>query len=195
MIGNTATDIASITGTAAGTVAAPIAGAAIAGTGAMTAATATALVGGGIALVTLAVIAFLNRKGPKQKVATTQMVNEVEPLLKRNVDEYLAGPRTPESQAQALKNFDDVWTWLTSSQACGSPDMGNPGKACISDRSRGGKWDWHVYYRDPIANDVPVQATAASVLTSWLPGELQLQPADNKLWLGAGLLLLGMVMR
>lgn len=114
-----------------------------------------------VAGVGVAIALIANRKGPRQKVATTQIVDELEPLLAENLDGYFSGPRTAASQAAALKNFDDAWAWLTSSQACGSADMGNPGKACISDRQRGGKWDWFAMYRDPIEQDKTVQAPAS----------------------------------
>lgn len=115
------------------------------------------VVGPVVAGVALALALIFGRKGPKQKVATTKMVESVEPLLEENREGYLNGPRTAESQAAALKNFDDAWNWLTSQEACGSETMGNPGKACISDRARGGKFDWFRSYRDPIADAAPTQ--------------------------------------
>lgn len=120
-------------------------------------------IGLAVAGVTIAIMAIIGRKGPKQRIATTDIVNDLEPQLQANVDAYFSGPRTAESQAQALANFDAAWEWLKSSAACGNPDMGNPGKACIRDRDRGGRWDWFSYYRDPIANDRP-RTDAAAVL-------------------------------
>jgi hypothetical protein len=38
--------------------------------------------------------------------------------------------------------------------------LGDAGARCISDRQRGGKWDWFAYYRDPIANDSNVISDA-----------------------------------
>jgi hypothetical protein len=140
-------------GAAAGAVAAG------AGTGAATTAATASLtvpiIGLAIAGVTLALVALFSRKGPKQKVATTEIVNKVEPLLKQNLAGYMAGPRTVSSQAQALANFDAGWQYVVDN--CGIPAMGNPGKLCVSERQPGGKWDWYSYYRDPIANDTQVK--------------------------------------
>ncbi len=127
------------------------------------------VVGPAVAAVTIGIMALMNRKSGKQKVATTEIVNDLEPMMRRNVEAYLEGPRTRSSQALALKNFDDAWAWLTSTAACGNPEYGNPGRACISDRSPGGKWDWFSYYRDPIAQDTnvvddpPLQALTADL--------------------------------
>ena len=98
-------------------------------------------IGLAVAGVALALTAILSRKGPKQKVISTQIVNELEPQLQANLAGYM-DTRTPASRAQALANFQAAWQFLASSQACGSPDLGNPGRACIADRGRGGKWDW-----------------------------------------------------
>jgi hypothetical protein len=113
------------------------------------------VVGIAVAGITLALSFIFNRRGPQQKVASTAIVDELEPQLRANVDAYTSGPRTAASQAQALANFDNSWAFLTSNQACGSADLGNPGRACISDRARGGRWDWFALYRDPIASDTP----------------------------------------
>lgn len=142
-----------------------------------------------VAGVGIALGFIFNRKGPKQKIATTAIVNDLEPLLKQNLDGYLSGPRTKTSQAAALKNFDDAWTFLTSSAGCGNRDMGNPGKACIADRSRSGRWDWFSYYRDPIATDQAKEDTFGSMLNvAGMPEGL-----ENAL-LPAGLILLALVM-
>ena len=90
-----------------------------------------------------------------EKVATTKIVDAVEPLLRDNLNGYLSGPRTRASQAQALANFDAGWQYVV--EHCDIPEMGNPGKACVSDRSPGGQWDWFAYYRNPIANDTEVR--------------------------------------
>jgi len=138
-------------------------------------ASAVPVIGAAVAGVTLGLQLLFSRKGPKQKRITTQIVNELEPHLKANLEAYFSGPRTKASQAAALKNFDDAWAWLTSAEACGNPELGNPGKACIADRSRGGRWDCFAYYRDPIANDPDVKSD--SVLPSGLQtGEINLWP-------------------
>lgn len=151
---------------------------------AMGAAWATAaipVVGPIIAGVTVALMMIFGRKGPKQRVATTEIVNKVEPLLQQNLQGYLSGPRTVSSQAQALANFDAGWQFILDN--CGIPEMGNPGKACISDRQAGACtwqeagecWDWFKGYRDPIANDPqvkpdPLMDTATGSLVDALTG-------------------------
>lgn len=135
-----------------------IAGASLSAASAMGAGWATAaipIVGPIIAGVTVGLSLLFARKGPKQKVATTQIVNSVEPLLAENLRGYMAGPRTASAQAQALANFDAGWSYVV--EYCQIPEMGNPGKACVADRQRGGQWDWFGYYRDPIANDTQVK--------------------------------------
>ncbi|TAJ99791.1 hypothetical protein EPO44_10345 [bacterium] len=111
------------------------------------------VVGAAVAGITIALSAWLNRQGPKQKTFTTKLVNDLEPQLQENVDAYLAGPRNRASQAVALAAFDSAWTWLHSSAACGAPELGDPGRRCLSDRERGGPFPWAEWYRDPIAND------------------------------------------
>jgi hypothetical protein len=108
-------------------------------------------------------------------VIASKIVDQLGPQLEANRDTYLAGARTTSNQAAALANFDNAWAWLTSMQACGSPDLGDAGRRCISERARGGKYDYFVPFRDPIANDPEVVPDAlpdiASVLTaapSWL---------------------------
>ena len=120
-------------------------------------ASAIPVVGPIIVGVTMALQMLLSRKGPKQKVATTEIVNAVEPELKRNMEAYLALPvRYKAAQALALANFDAGWAWVASH--CNIPEMGNPGIECTKDRQRGGQWDWFSYYRDPIADDPGVVA-------------------------------------
>lgn len=108
-------------------------------------------IGAGVAAAISALQLLFSRKGPKQKTATTAIVNQVEPILKQNLAGYLAGPRTVSSQTVALGVFDAGFAYVV--EYCDIPQMGAPGKACVSERSPGGKWDWYAYYRDPIAND------------------------------------------
>ena len=134
-------------------------------------AAAVPVIGAAVAGVALGLQLLLNRKGPKQKVASTQIVDELEPLLKNNVEAYMSGPRTRSSQAAALQNFDDAWAYLVSSEACGNTQLGNPGKACIADRGQGGKWDWFTRYRGPIAQDAGVKDDpVADSISQLLPG-------------------------
>jgi hypothetical protein len=109
-------------------------------------------------------------------VRATAVVNQLEPYLKTNLANYMAQaiPRSASSQTTALKLFDAVWADVVT--GCSDPSLGNAGKACISDRQPGGKWDWFAYYRTPIAKDAnvaaaPVLQTAAqAVLSAIAPG-------------------------
>ena len=111
-------------------------------------------IGAGVAAAIAAIQLLFSRKGPKQKVATTKIVDQVEPILKQNLAAYLASPRTQSDQAAALGVFDAGWAYVV--QYCDIPEMGAPGKECVKDRAAGGEWDWFAYYRDPIANDPAV---------------------------------------
>jgi hypothetical protein len=133
----TAGGSSSIAAAAWGTLAIPVIGAAVAG-------------------VTIGLTLLFARKGPKQKVATTKIVDQVEPLLEENLQGYLNGPRTRAAQEQALQNFLAGWQFVV--EHCDIPEMGEPGKRCVSERARGGKWDWFALYYDPIANDPGVKA-------------------------------------
>ena len=124
---------------------------------------AVPVIGAAVAAVTVALALIFSRKGPKQKVATTEIVNKVEPSLKANLAAYLAGPRTQSSQAQALENFRAGWAYVV--EYCDTPAMGDPGKACVKDRSPGGQWDWWSYYYNPIANDTQVRPDSDVIST------------------------------
>lgn len=128
------------------------------------------VIGAAVAGVVLALTLLFNRKGPKQRVATTEIVNKVEPLLQENLRAYMAGPRTISSQAQALENFKAGWAYVV--EYCDTPVMGNPGQACVQDRQRGGRWPWAEYYYDPIAQD-------AGVVADPLPGETLTRNSDG----------------
>lgn len=127
----------------------------------MSAAVAVPVIGAAVVGATLAISALFNRKGPKQKVATTEVVNLAEPEMQANLDGFLNGPRTVSSREQALNNFDALWFWVVDH--CDIPEMGTPGQNCVNERQRGGSapWcpnpggtgcDWFTLYRDPIAN-------------------------------------------
>jgi hypothetical protein len=144
-------------------------------------------IGLAVAGVTIALIAVFKRKRPGQKRATTEIVNDVEPELVKNLNGYFAGPRTAASQAQALANFDAGWQWVTDN--CGQAAMGDPGHWCIDDRKPGGQWDWFARYRDPIANDVPVASSIPSP-SQIFSGDVSLNPAIGWAMI-AGLVVLG----
>lgn len=158
------------------------------------------VVGAAVAAVTLALGLFFARKGPQQKVISTQIVDQLESDpqfgMAANLAAYFDGPRTRASQAQALANFDAAWEWLRSAEACGNPELGNPGRACIQDRDRGGRWDWFALYRDPIASDPQVRDDAvADAVSSILPGlDAQTASLISAYLLPAGLILLGVLL-
>lgn len=124
------------------------------------------VVGPLIAGVTALISLFIG-KNAQQKIATTHIVDEVEPYMKQNLAAWQQEPHTVTNQTAALANFDALWGQVT--KACSSGDYGSAGERCISDRSHGGKWDWFAYYRDPIANakdivaDNPVSSVASSL--------------------------------
>lgn len=113
------------------------------------------IIGAAVVGATIAISLLFSRKGPKQKVATTKIVEDVELPLRELVAGYWAGPRTVSSQRQALAAFDAGWQFIL--QNCGNPEMGDPGRRCISERDRGGIYDFFKAYRDPIAQDPDVR--------------------------------------
>ena len=138
------------------------------------AAWAVPVIGAAVAGITLALTAYFSRRGPGQKIATTEIVNDMASQMEANLAAYMAGPHTLSSQAQALANFDAMWAYVV--QGCGDPSMGKPGQRCIFERQRAGtcstqqaadadesmgdcgKYDMAGYNRDPIANDPNVVA-------------------------------------
>lgn len=126
-------------------------------------------------------------------VQASNIANQVEPVLKQNLQQYLAAsPRYASLQKAALNNFDTAWAALV--QACSNPQLQKAGQNCVADRQQGAChyktspggwngttytapgangsgsacWNWFVGYRDPIANDPnvvpdPVTAAASSI--------------------------------
>jgi hypothetical protein len=152
-------------------------------------------------------------------IQATNVVNQAEPLLVKNLQTYLAAPvHYASAQAQALANFDSVWGAVEA--ACASPALAMAGAHCISDRitgacayktSPGGWsgntytapgangsgstcWNWFVGYRDPIANDPtvvpdPPAELLSSTLSSLTSGNVAGIPTIDLL-IGGGALLL-----
>lgn len=128
----------------------------------MAASAAIPLIGVAIAGLTAIGIAIAAQfKGCGQTcVQTTQIVQQVEPLLLQNLNNYTGAPIHYASlQAAALNNFDTAWAAVV--QACNQVG-GQGGAGCISDRqqgachiknSDGSCFNWFIAYRDPIAND------------------------------------------
>lgn len=141
-------------------------------------------IGIGVAAAAAGLTYLLTRQRPARKVATTEIVNEVEPILQQNLQSYMSGPRTPDSQAQALANFDAGWGFVA--QYCGDPAMGKPGEWCISDRKRGGKWDWFTRYRDPISADTRPQEILAEAQAQYGGQAVTNTTTGQSALLGAG---------
>lgn len=122
-------------------------------------------------------MAFLSRKGPKQKVATSDHANQVEAHMVENLKAWNSltqSELTGVNKAVALDTFDRLWDGLV--EFCGQVSMGNPGHACIADRQRGGKWDWFRLYRDPIEQTPTVDGTYNPISNTVEPtGPMQAQ--------------------
>lgn len=89
-------------------------------------------------------------------ITASDYANRTADLGQQNLNVYMAlpTPRPKSLQQEALANFDAIWNALV--QQCGNPALGSAGQRCISERQRGGKYDFFSYYRDPIANDINV---------------------------------------
>lgn len=133
-------------------------------------------------------------------IEATHIVNEVEPYLAQNRDNFLAGPKTASTQQAALALFDDTWQKVLV--ACGNASLGDAGRRCISERQAGGvaPWcpnpghtgcDWFILYRDPIANATVTDSVTGSVssISASLGLPTQVAGFPTGLLLGGGLLL------
>lgn len=123
-----------------------------------------AAVGAGISLVSTLLASIFGGRSGAEKVASTKIVNDVEPLLEQNLTAYQSGAHTVADQQAALANFDYAWSKVV--QACSDPQLEQAGVNCIADRQRGSTkgYDWFSLYRDPIQNDPNVQANSFSSL-------------------------------
>lgn len=133
-------------------------------------------------------------------VITSDIANQVETLLKQNLQTYVSTPvRYASFQQACLNNFQTAWNSLTAQ--CGNPSYAQAGIACVSDReqgsckwmtqtpggwqngvwvppgpqvtSGGSCWNWWIGYHDPIANDPDVQpdpTSAGSAGSLSIPG-------------------------
>lgn len=124
---------------------------------------AVPVVGAAIAGVTALVGIFMSRNAQyhAQETATTQIVDQAEKLMQQNLAAWQASDKYASEQAQAIKNFNDIWSQVVA--ACNQQQYGDPGQRCIHDRERGGRWPWPEYYLDPIANDPDVQPDPSPV--------------------------------
>jgi hypothetical protein len=110
----------------------------------------------GIGVATSAIGMWMNsiQQSHNADTATTVIVDGLAQQLANLRDAYQAESNpTCADQRAALNAYDQAWQWLQSPAACGAPNFGRAGNACVADRAPGGKWPWKAYYRDPIAND------------------------------------------
>lgn len=142
---------------------------------------ATAGISAGVSLAAFGIQAWLSsiQLSHEADTATTQIVNGLEPKLRANLAAFQAAPQTQCNQQVALEAFDVAWNWLISSSGCGNGAYGSAGNRCVSDRSRGGQWDWASYYRDPIATASVTPGTACPGTT--VSGSGQSTDLDNDL--------------
>lgn len=170
--------VAQKVGAVAGTVVPVIPGVAssVASIVGVTAAAAIPIIGAAIAGITIGIAVLLNSGCGQTCIITSNWANQAEALIRQNLTAYfsLAKPRAQSAQAIALANFDAIWNKLVAE--CSSPQVGNAGVHCISDRQAGACvwkqtatysadimaagepqigqcWNWFSGYRDPIAND------------------------------------------
>jgi hypothetical protein len=131
---------------------------------------------------------------------TSDIANQVEPILQKNVAQYLALPVHYASlQALYLNNFDTTWAALV--QACSNPTYQAAGQRCVSDRqqgachyhdSSGACWNWFSGYRDPIANDPNVVPDPSPVVAggSAITSALGISPTSTIAGIPVGKLIL-----
>lgn len=121
-------------------------------------------VGAAVGAVTFAAQTIANLLNHGQdKVAATDCSNNAEFAGIANVQEWNNYPpymKTRALQAQYLNQALEVWKYLE--QCCNKPELGDAGKRCISERDRGGKYDFWPYNYDSIANDPQVFDSASS---------------------------------
>jgi hypothetical protein len=109
---------------------------------------------------------------------STQVVNQIEPILKQNLAAAQqqatanGGCLTAAEQTVLIQNFQSLWQEVLT--GCGQiPAPG--GTQCIADRQPGGKFDWTAAYLTPIQN-MPVCPAAAIAPTG--PSTAASSPAD-----------------
>jgi hypothetical protein len=119
---------------------------------------------------------------------TTTIVNQVEPYLQANNQQYFTNPnRTTADQANALAQASAIFQTVQSN--CGNPALGAAGQKCISDRfgttcayglttaneyppyasvpyPEGVCWTWPLAYYDPIAQDIPPGGSGPATSTA-----------------------------
>lgn len=152
-----------------------------------TAAAAIPIAGAVIAVGTLVYSLFHNSLGLQQDADTTAAVNQGMTLMANNLAAWNASNKSLATQAQCLQNFDQAWQAIVN--FCGQASEGSPGQRCISERQRGGKYDYFAAYRDPIANDpqagavdrAAAAAAAAAAQAAAVPTAVTMPAAGTQL--------------
>ncbi len=105
------------------------------------------------------------------KEYASAFVNQIEyDYMRPNLAKWqslAADQKTVSAQHAALNVFLNAWNAIV--QYCSNPALTSGGIHCLADRERGGKYDWWVYFYDPIANDqsvIPDPVEAAPVDTT-----------------------------
>jgi hypothetical protein len=162
-------------------------------------AAAIPIAGAVIAIGTVIFSLLHNSRGLQQDAETTAAVNKAATYMQQNLNAWNASNKNLATQAAALQNFDNAWQAVVN--FCGQASEGSPGQRCISERTRGGKYDFYSYYRDPIANDAQAgaidrqlaaqQATAALTSTPTAGPD----PVNTRMLvaIGAGVVLLAVL--
>ena len=166
---------------------------------AATAAWAIPIVGAAFAGVALLINALWNREGPRLDGQATAILEPVEAAMKANLEAWKASKHTAANRAAALAYFDSAWAFLLSSQGCGSPNLKDSGRRCISERQRGGIRDFFAYYRDeidktPTVPDDPINALVSGDIQEAFRAILPSNPQEAApLLIGAALILAGLL--
>ena len=119
-----------------------------------------------------ALIGMFKKRGA-QKEAATEIVNEAEPILQKNLAVWQNSEKYQSQQDYAIASFYDVWT--STERFCSNPKLGSAGERCISERQEGGNHpagDWFRRYLDPIRLDPEVQPDP-TFTKQILPSQLQ----------------------
>jgi hypothetical protein len=109
--------------------------------------------------------ALFNRRGPRQRIEASKIVDGIEPFFQENLKLWENSNKTPGEQAAALQGFDQLWSQVVTELS--NPAYGNPGKVGLEERGRNGRpyWgkNWFELYRDPIANAETVSESVGIV--------------------------------
>jgi hypothetical protein len=163
-------------------------------------------VGAGLALATTGIQAWIQsaRLRGGQKLAATNVANEIERKLKDLKTAYEASPKSIADWQYAKQTEEQLFDFLQ--QGCGTQQMGSAGQRCIEERycfeGEGCKYPWRTWYDigpAPLAADGSTSVLGADGLTVV---NSPTQTSSNNLnlnlgtpvLLGIGLLGIGLVM-